>query len=70
MEFSKAHKINKLGMPEYITSGSHTLPNKNKYRFLVMQRFTSDLQSYFKKLGSFSDYTILKLALQMVKNNF
>ncbi|XP_026472546.1 serine/threonine-protein kinase VRK1 [Ctenocephalides felis] len=65
MEFSKAHKINKLGMPEYITSGSHTLPNKNKYRFLVMQRFTSDLQSYFKKLGSFSDYTILKLALQM-----
>jgi len=54
-------KLKLLGMPKFIAFGSHML-SKIKYRFLVMERFGSDLQ---KKLIANKNKFSLKTALTL-----
>ena len=59
-------KLSYLGIPKYITSGSHDYKGL-KYRFMVMQRFGDNIQKHFKDAGSkFCEDTISYLALKLV----
>lgn len=42
-EWISKHKLSFLGMPKFIASGSHEYKGE-KYRFMVMERFGSDIQ--------------------------
>ena len=56
-----------LPIPRYVTSGLHTFKEK-EYRFLVMERFGTDLDKYFKLADSrFSEATVCYLALRLVR---
>ena len=46
--FVRAKGLKHLAMPKYVSSGTCTY-NEKEYRFLVMDRFTSDLQSILNK---------------------
>lgn len=65
--FSASHGIRHLGVPRYIASGSHTT-NGQKYRFLVIERFGSDLQRILdhSEGGRFNDKTVCEVALQVL----
>ncbi|CAL4128017.1 unnamed protein product, partial [Meganyctiphanes norvegica] len=60
------HQKPRLGMPRYMGSGSHTYSD-NKYRFMVMERFGTDLQKIFEKNNKkFSLKTTYQLGLQII----
>lgn len=73
--FKKERKLKYLGVPILIGSGCH-LREQEKYRFMVIQRFGTDLQKLF--VGkSFSKHTVYCLALRLLdileyihKNNY
>ena len=66
--FSKSHKLKYLGVPKYIAAGQHAFKGAT-YRFMVMQRFSTDLQKVFEQAGKqFSKQTVFALALRMVRN--
>jgi vaccinia related kinase len=47
-----------IGVPRYISSGAHTR-GKETFRFMVMERFGSDVQKIFEKAGKkFSRHTV------------
>lgn len=54
-------------MPKYVASGSHEYKNA-KYRFLVIDRYGTDLWKIFEENDKrFSEHTVYKLALQIVR---
>jgi len=64
--WKEEHNKPRLGMPRYMGSGSHTYSN-NKYRFMVMERFGSDLQKIFEKNNKkFSLKTTYQLGIQII----
>ena len=66
-EWCKSKKMKYLGVPKYISSGSHTR-GKETFRFMVMERFGSDVQKVFEKSGKkFSKHTVCALALRLVR---
>ena len=59
-------KLKTLGMPKYVAAGSHTF-NQEKMRFMVMERFGTDLQKKFVDCNrQFSRKTVILLAMQIV----
>ncbi|XP_046371231.2 serine/threonine-protein kinase VRK1-like isoform X2 [Haliotis rufescens] len=59
------HKLKYLGIPKYIGSGMHTYNGKD-YRFMVMKRFSTDLQKLFQISRRFSPKTVLCLGIRML----
>jgi len=66
-QFKRQFNINHLGVPSYISSGTHRR-NGKKFRFLVMQRFGSDLQRILdhSEGARFTDKTVLEVGLQVL----
>jgi len=64
--WKEEHQKPRLGMPKYMGSGSHIFSD-NKYRFMVMERFGSDLQKIFEKNNKkFSLKTTYQLGIQII----
>lgn len=62
----KSKKLPSLGMPKFIGSGSHEHKGQ-KYRFMVMERFGSDLQQLLDSCGNrFPLKTVLTLGIQIL----
>ncbi|KAG8238948.1 hypothetical protein J437_LFUL018698 [Ladona fulva] len=62
----KERKLKFLGMPCYISSGSHEY-KREKYRFLVMNRFGKDLSKVFvESKKKFHLMTVLHLGIQII----
>ncbi|CAK9813863.1 Nucleosomal histone kinase 1 [Anthophora quadrimaculata] len=62
----KKKKLTALGMPQYIGSGSHEY-KKTKYRFVVMDRYGTDLWKLFEANNRrFPEHTVYKIALQII----
>lgn len=65
-EWITSRKLKFLGMPRFIGSGSH-LYKGEKYRFMVMQRFGTDVQKLFDaNQRHFPLNTILNLAMRII----
>jgi len=66
-QFRRDHGIKHLGVPRYIASGTHVAGGQ-KYRFLVMERFGSDLQRILDNSegGRLTDKTVCEVGLQLV----
>ena len=63
-----SHKLKTLGMPKYIASGSHQ--KGIRYRFMVMERFGTDLQKLFEANGKkFPTKTVYQMAIRLVSSN-
>ncbi|KAM4690573.1 serine/threonine-protein kinase VRK1 [Rhinophrynus dorsalis] len=61
-----SNKLKYLGVPRYWGSGLHN-KNGNSYRFMVMDRFGTDLQKIFENSGKrFSHKTVLQLGLRLI----
>ncbi|XP_011136799.2 serine/threonine-protein kinase VRK1 [Harpegnathos saltator] len=64
--WQRKKKLAVLGMPRYIASGSHEYKN-TKYRFLVIDRYGTDLWKIFEANGrQFPEHTVYKLTLQII----
>ncbi|MBN3294851.1 VRK1 kinase, partial [Amia calva] len=64
--WTKSHKLKYLGVPKYWGSGLHEKGGK-RYRFMVMDRFGSDLQKMFEENGKrFPRKTVLQLGLRLL----
>ncbi|KAK0131702.1 Serine/threonine-protein kinase VRK1 [Merluccius polli] len=62
----KSRKMKYLGVPKYWGSGLHEKGGK-KYRFMVMDRFGTDLQKKFEEAGKkFSRKLVLQLGLRLL----
>lgn len=65
-EFCKRKSLSTFGMPLYIASGSHEY-NGKKYRFLVMEKFGTDIWKLFLENNrKFPAATVYQLGLQIV----
>jgi vaccinia related kinase len=65
-DWIKSRKLKYLGVPRYVASGQHDYKGVT-YRFMVMERFSTDLQKVFEEAGKvFSKQTVYALALRMV----
>jgi len=61
-----SHKLKSLGVPRFIATGCYERDG-SAYRFLVMQRFGSDLQKLFEQAGKrFPTSTVFLLGLKLV----
>ncbi len=61
-----AHKVKQLGVPKFIAAGSYDMSG-TRYRFMVMERFGSDLQKLFEANSKqFSRKVVLQLAVRLV----
>ncbi|XP_025830215.1 nucleosomal histone kinase 1-like isoform X2 [Agrilus planipennis] len=64
--FRLSKKMHHFGMPKYIASGSHQ-HDKQKYRFLVMEKFGSDIWKLFLENNrKFPPVTVFKLGIQIL----
>eukprot|EP00088_Acartia_fossae_P071664 TRINITY_DN9899_c0_g1_i3.p1 TRINITY_DN9899_c0_g1~~TRINITY_DN9899_c0_g1_i3.p1 ORF type:complete len:877 (-),score=247.53 TRINITY_DN9899_c0_g1_i3:669-3185(-) len=65
--FKQKQKLKHLGVPQYIGSGTHRHKGK-KFRFLVMERFGSDLQRILdhSEGGRFTDKTVCEVGVQVL----
>uniref|UniRef100_A0A8C7TAJ7 non-specific serine/threonine protein kinase n=1 Tax=Oncorhynchus mykiss TaxID=8022 RepID=A0A8C7TAJ7_ONCMY len=62
----KSHKTKYLGVPKYWGSGLHE-KGGNRYRFMVMDRFGTDLQKKFEESGRrFPRKLVLQLGLRLL----
>ncbi|XP_049625801.1 serine/threonine-protein kinase VRK1 [Suncus etruscus] len=62
----RAHKLKYLGVPKYWGSGLHD-KNGKSYRFMIMDRFGSDLQKIYEANAKrFSRKTVLQLSLRIL----
>ncbi|KAG9336673.1 hypothetical protein JZ751_003021 [Albula glossodonta] len=62
----KSHKLKYLGVPKYWGSGLHEKAGK-RYRFMVMDRFGTDLQKVFEQHGKrFPRKLVLQLGLRLL----
>ncbi|KAJ3613732.1 hypothetical protein NHX12_019978 [Muraenolepis orangiensis] len=64
--WTKSRKMKYLGVPKYWSSGLHENGGK-KYRFMVMDRFGTDLQKKFEECGkTFPRSLVLQLGLRLL----
>ncbi|XP_011502656.1 PREDICTED: serine/threonine-protein kinase VRK1-like isoform X2 [Ceratosolen solmsi marchali] len=64
--WKKEKKLQYLGMPPFLGSGSHEY-NNEKYRFIVMERYGTDIWTLFLENGrKFSEHTVYKVAWQII----
>ncbi|KAL0968937.1 hypothetical protein UPYG_G00220170 [Umbra pygmaea] len=64
--WTKSHKLQYLGVPKYWGSGLHEKGDK-RYRFMVMDRFGTDLQKKFEESGRrFPRKLVLQLGLRLL----
>lgn len=64
--WKKDRRLKRLGMPKYLGSGSFEYSG-NKYRFMVMERFGSDLQKILEQHSKrFSFKTVYQVGIQIV----
>ncbi|XP_012273530.1 serine/threonine-protein kinase VRK1 [Orussus abietinus] len=64
--WKKKRKLTTLGMPRYVGSGSHEY-NNTKYRFVVMDRYGTDLWKLFLENGRrFPEHTVYRIARQII----
>lgn len=65
-QWMKQRNMKTLGMPNYITFGSHYYQG-DKYRFLVLRRFGQDLGKVFNACKrKFHIKTVMTLGIQIV----
>ncbi|KAL3274419.1 hypothetical protein HHI36_015809 [Cryptolaemus montrouzieri] len=65
-DFKNTKKLKTIGMPIYLGSGSHEYKNQ-KYRFLVMPKFGTDIWKLFLENGkAFPVTTVFKLGVQIL----
>ncbi|XP_028922050.1 serine/threonine-protein kinase VRK1 isoform X2 [Ornithorhynchus anatinus] len=65
-KWTHSHKLKYLGVPKYWGSGLHD-KNGNSYRFMVMDRFGTDLQKVYEaNAKKFSRKTVLQLSLRIL----
>lgn len=66
-QFKEDNSIQHLGVPRYIASGTHERAGQ-RYRFLVMERFGSDLQRILdhSQGGRLTDKTVGEVAIQVL----
>lgn len=65
-EWIRQRKLSFLGMPRFIASGSHEY-NKEKYRFMVMERFGKDIQKVLSENnGKMPLKAIIKISLMVL----
>nr|CAI5829169.1 unnamed protein product [Callosobruchus analis] len=65
-QFKKDHNLKTFGMPVYYGSGSHEYKG-DKYRFLVMEKFGSDIWKLFLENNkTFPTSTVFKIAIQIL----
>jgi len=68
-EWMRSHKLKSLGVPRYIATGNHQLDG-SQYRFLIMDRFGTDLQKLFEQAGKrFPTSTVFLLGLKLVSGS-
>jgi len=66
-EWMLSHKLKSLGVPRFIATGRHD-HDGSENRFLVMERFGSDLQKLFEQAGKrFPASTVFLLGLKLVR---
>ncbi|KAM6973302.1 serine/threonine-protein kinase VRK1 [Aplochiton taeniatus] len=66
VNWMKSHKMKYLGVPKYWGSGLHERGGK-RYRFMVMERFGTDLQKKFEEGGKrFPRKLVLQLGLRLL----
>ncbi|XP_053639117.1 serine/threonine-protein kinase VRK1 isoform X2 [Cherax quadricarinatus] len=64
--WKKERKLKRLGMPKYLGSGSFEY-NKERYRFMVMERFGRDLQKILEQHSKrFSFKTVYQVGIQIL----
>jgi len=61
----KEQKLEYLAVPKFISSGLHDFSRK-KFRFMVMERFGTDLHSCFQGCGRFCEDSVCYLAQRLV----
>lgn len=64
-EWKAQKKLNSLGMPLYVASGSHVHKN-TRYRFLILQRFDKDLEKILQEKKVFNLKTVLTISSQIL----
>ncbi|XP_014220249.1 serine/threonine-protein kinase VRK1 [Trichogramma pretiosum] len=65
-KWKKEKNLATLGMPPFLGSGSHEC-NGTKYRFVVMERYGTDLWKLFLENGRrFPEHTVYKVAWQII----
>lgn len=65
-EYMKSKQLKTVGIPYFYGSGSHEYKGE-KYRFVVIERFGTDIWKIFQNNGkSFPLETVLKLGVQIV----
>lgn len=65
-KWRKENKLPNFGMPPFLGSGSHEY-NGEKYRFIVMERYGTDLWKLFlENERTFPEHTVYKVAWQIV----
>ena len=67
-EWMTSHKLKSLGVPRYTATGRHTRDG-SEYRFLMMERFGTDLQKLFEQSNKrFPTSTVFLLGLKLVSS--
>jgi len=67
-DWMTSHKVKSLGVPRFIATGRHDRDGC-EYRFLIMERFGSDLQKLFEQAGkTFPTSTVFLLGLKLVRS--
>lgn len=65
-QWVKAKKLKSLGVPKYVCSGTYERKG-TKYRFMVMERYDTDLQKLFEQNGKcFPEGTVYMLAIKLL----
>jgi vaccinia related kinase len=61
-----SHRLKSIGVPHFIATGNIDYGG-TKYRFLVMERFGTDLQKMFEESGKqFPTHTVFLLGIKLV----
>lgn len=64
-DWKKEKNLNFLGVPHFITSGSH-FSKGEKYRFLIMPKYDKDLEAIFQEKKQFNLKTVLVIASRII----
>lgn len=65
-EWLSKNKLKSIGVPKFIAHGAHEYDG-SRYRFMIMERFGTDLQKVFEDNGkSFTRTAVCLLAIRMV----